>query len=99
MLKAKDGEYFFSNWLRNRNTVEFLGIWEKLNNSAFNCVEFDIIKSQAGLNSYRLSVKEWMQKTNAVVLFQRQVAMVVLMPIKTSLLNLLCGLALNLKYI
>ena len=32
MLKAKDGEYFFSNWLRNRNTVEFLGIWEKLNN-------------------------------------------------------------------
>ena len=66
MLKAKDGEYFFSNWLRNRNTVEFLGIWEKLNNPAFNCVEFDIIKSQAGLNSYRLSVKEWMQKTNAV---------------------------------
>ena len=60
MLKAKDGEYFFSNWLRNRNTVEFLGIWEKLNNPAFNCVEFDIIKSQAGLNSYRLSVKEWM---------------------------------------
>lgn len=99
MLKAKDGEYFFSNWLRNRNTVEFLGIWEKLNNPAFNCVEFDIIKSQAGLNSYRLSVKEWMQKTMLLVLFQRQVAMVVLMPIKTSLLNLLCGLALNLKYI
>ena len=99
MLKAKDGEYFFSNWLRTRNTVEFLGIWEKLNNPAFNCVEFDIIKSQAGLNSYRLSVKEWMQKQMLLVLFQRQVAMVVLMPIKTSLLNLLCGLALNLKYI
>ncbi len=66
MLKAKDGEFFFSNWLRNRNTVEFLGIWEKLNNPAFNCVEFDIIKSQAGLNSYRLSAKEWMQKTNAI---------------------------------
>lgn len=99
MLKAKDGEYFFSNWLRNRNTVEFLGIWEKLNDPAFNCVEFDIIKSQAGLNSYRLSVKEWMQKQMLLVLFQRQVAMVVLMPIKTSLLNLLCGLALNLKYI
>ena len=99
MLKAKDGEYFFSNWLRNRNTVEFLGIWEKLNNPDFNCVEFDIFKSQAGLNSYRLSVKEWMQKQMLLVLFQRQVAMVVLMPIKTSLLNLLCGLALNLKYI
>lgn len=44
MLKAKDGEFFFSNWLRNRNTVEFLGIWEKLNNPDFNCVEFDIIR-------------------------------------------------------
>ena len=66
MLKAKDGEFFFSNWLRNRNTVEFLGIWEKLNNPNFNCAEFDIIKSQAGLNSYRLSAKEWMQKTNAI---------------------------------
>lgn len=66
MLKAKDGEFFFSNWLRNRNTVEFLGIWEKLNNPDFNCVEFDIIKSQAGLNSYRPSAKEWMQKTNAI---------------------------------
>ena len=66
MLKAKDGEFFFSNWLRNRNTVEFLGIWEKLNNPNFNCAEFDMIKSMAGLNSYRLSVKEWMQKTNAI---------------------------------
>lgn len=66
MLKAKDGDFFFSNWLRNRNTVEFLGIWEKLNNPNFNCVEFDIIKSQAGLNSYRLSAKEWMAKTNAI---------------------------------
>lgn len=66
MLKAKDGEFFFSNWLRNRNTIEFLGILEKLNNSNFNCAEFDIIKSQAGLNSYRLNAKEWMQKTNAV---------------------------------
>ncbi len=66
MLKAKDGEFFFSNWLRNRNTVEFLGIWKKLNNPTFNCAKFDIIKSQAGLNSYRLSAKEWMLKTNAI---------------------------------
>jgi len=48
MLKAKDGEFFFSNWLRNRNTIEFLGIWERLMNPNFNCAEFDIIKSQAG---------------------------------------------------
>lgn len=66
MLRAKDGDFFFSNWLRNRNTVEFLGIWEQLNNPNFNCAEFDIIKSQAGLNNYRLSAKEWMTKTNAI---------------------------------
>jgi len=48
MLKAKDGEFFFSNWLRNRNTIEFLGIWERLMNPNFNCAEFDIIKSQVG---------------------------------------------------
>ncbi len=66
MLKVKDGDFFFSNWLRNRNTIEFLGIWEKLYNPAFNYVEFDIIKSQAGLNSYRLSAKEWVNKTNAI---------------------------------
>ena len=46
MLKAKDGEFFFSNWLRNRNTIEFLGIWERLMNPNFNCAEFDIIKSR-----------------------------------------------------
>ena len=66
MLKAKDGEFFFSNWLRNRNTIEFLVIWERLCNPNFNCVEFDIIKSQAGLNSFRLSAKDWMVKTNAI---------------------------------
>ena len=66
MLKAKDGDFFFSNWLRNRNTVEFLGIWEQLNNPNFNCAEFDIIKSQAGLNNYRISAKEWMEKTKAI---------------------------------
>ncbi|MFI3286681.1 MAG: KilA-N domain-containing protein [Rikenellaceae bacterium] len=66
MIRSKDGEFFFSNWLRNRNTVEFLGIWEKVNNPDFNYVEFDIIKSNAGLNSYRLSAKEWSSKTNAI---------------------------------
>lgn len=66
MLKAKDGDFFFSNLLRNRNTIEFLGIWEKLMNPDFNCAEFDIIKSQAGLNRFRLSAKEWMEKTHAI---------------------------------
>ena len=66
MLKAKDGEFFISDWLRNRNTVEFLGIWESIYNPGFNYGEFAIIKSQAGLNSYKLSVKEWVEKTQAI---------------------------------
>ncbi|MDP1721932.1 MAG: KilA-N domain-containing protein [Candidatus Gottesmanbacteria bacterium] len=66
ILKAKDGDFFISDWLRNRNTVEFLGIWEKLHNPNFNYGEFATIKSQAGLNSYKISVKEWVKKTNAV---------------------------------
>lgn len=66
MLKAKDGNFFISDWLRNRNTIEFLGIWEQVNNPNFNYGEFAIIKSQAGLNSYKISAKEWVEKTNAV---------------------------------
>ena len=66
MLKAKDGDFFISDWLRNRNTVEFLGIWESVHNPAFNYGEFATIKSQAGLNSYKISVKEWVAKTGAV---------------------------------
>jgi len=66
MLKAKDGEFFISDWLRNRNTVEFLGIWESVFNPDFNYGEFAAIKSQAGLNSYKISVKEWVEKTRAI---------------------------------
>ena len=66
MLKAKDGDFFISDWLRNRNTIEYLGIWESVYNPDFNYGEFAIIKSQAGLNSYKLSVKEWAEKTNAI---------------------------------
>jgi len=66
MLKAKDGDFFISDWLRNRNTIEYLGIWETVYNPNFNYGEFAIIKSQAGLNSYKISVKEWVEKTNAI---------------------------------
>lgn len=71
MMKAKDGEFFFHNWLRNRNTIEFLGIWEKVHNAEFNYVEFDRIKSVAGLNSFRLSAKEWITSTNAIGLISK----------------------------
>ena len=66
MMRSKDGEFFFHNWLRNRNTVEFLGTWEKAFNPEFNSAEFDIIKSKAGLNNFRLSAKEWTEKTHAI---------------------------------
>lgn len=66
MLKAKDGDFFVSDWLRNRNTVEFLGIWERVHNLNFNYGEYAIISSKAGLNSYKISVKEWVEKTNAI---------------------------------
>ena len=54
------------NWLRNRNTVEFLGIWETLHNPDFNSVEFDGIKIQTGLNSFILTPKQWIEKTAAI---------------------------------
>ncbi len=54
------------NWLRNRNTIEFLGIWEQLNNSNFKPVEFDGFRKEAGLNSFTLTPKQWIEKTNAV---------------------------------
>ena len=54
------------NWLRNRNTIEFLGIWEQLNNPDFKPVEFDGIRMQAGLNSFTLTPKQWIEKTGAI---------------------------------
>jgi len=72
MLKAKDGDFFIKDWLRNRNTLEFLGIWERIHNAGhFNWGEFALIKSQAGLNRYTISVKQWVEKTNAIGLIAR----------------------------
>ena len=66
MLRSKDGGFFISDWLRNRNTLEYLGIWERVHNPNFNWGEFATIKSQAGLNSYKISVKDWVAKTQAI---------------------------------
>ena len=68
MIKAKDGDFFVSDWLRNRNTMEYIGIWEQIYNPDFNYGEFAIIKSQAGLNSFKISVKELIEKTNLISL-------------------------------
>ncbi len=66
MLRAKDGEFFITDWLRNRNTLEYIGIWEQVYNPDFNYGEFAIIKNQSGLNSFKISVKEFVAKTNAI---------------------------------
>jgi len=54
------------NWMRNRNTVEFLGIWERLNNPDFKPLEFEGFRMQAGLNSFVLTPKQWIEKTGAI---------------------------------
>jgi hypothetical protein len=74
IARYKDSErtdYIIMNWLRNRNTIEFLGIWEHLNNPGFNPIEFDGIKKQAGLNSFILTVKRWVDATAAIGIFSK----------------------------
>ena len=69
IAKFKNAEHpddVIRNWLRNRNTVEFLGVWERLNNPTFNPVEFDGIRIQTGLNSFTLTPKQWIEKTGAI---------------------------------
>ena len=53
MLNAKDGDFFVSDWLRNHNTMEFLGVWERIYNPNFNYGEFATIRNQAGLNNFK----------------------------------------------
>ena len=62
----KRTDYLISNWLRNRNTIEFLGIWEVLNNPAFNPIEFDGFRKSAGLNSFVLTTKQWVERTRSI---------------------------------
>ncbi len=62
----ENGLALIEKWLRNKNTIEFLGIWEEMYNPGFNSTEFEGIKNQAGLNRFILSVKQWVEKTNSV---------------------------------
>ena len=71
MMVAKDGEFFITDWLRNKNTLEYIGIWEKVYNPNFNYGEFAIIKNQAGLNRFKISVKDFVSKTNAISLYAK----------------------------
>ena len=69
IARYKDQErsdYVVQNWLRSRNTIEFLGFWEKINNQSFNSIEFDGFRKMAGLNSFILTPKQWIEKTRAI---------------------------------
>jgi hypothetical protein len=69
--KFENGLALIEKWLRNKNTVEFLGIWEKINNTNFNSPEFEGIMLEAGLNRFTLSVKKWSEKTNGIGLIAK----------------------------
>jgi hypothetical protein len=62
---VENGPALIEKWLRNKNTIEFLGIWEEMYNPDFNSPEFGGIKNQAGLNRFVISVKQWVEKTNS----------------------------------
>ena len=68
----KRTDYIIQNWLRNRNTIELLGFWEILNNPDFKPLEFDVFRKKAGLNSFVLTSKQWIEKTNAIGLISKQ---------------------------
>lgn len=63
---AREPKDVVKNWLRNKNTIEFLGLWEKINNPQFKGVEFDSFLSEAGSNAFVLSPQRWIEKTHAV---------------------------------
>ena len=74
IARYKDSErtdYIIQNWLRNRTTIEYLGIWEQLNNPDFKPIEFDGFRKQAGLNSFVLTAKQWIEKTGAIGLVSK----------------------------
>ena len=58
-------------WLKNKDTVLFLGVWEQLNNPSFNSLEFDGIKNEAGCNSFYLSAKKWIEAPGATGLYAK----------------------------
>lgn len=67
----ENGLALIEKWLRNKNTIEFLGIWEEMYNPNFNSPEFEGIKNEAGLNRFILSVKQWTEKTNSMGLIAK----------------------------
>lgn len=66
IIKAQDGDFFISDWIRNANTLDYIAAWEQMYNADFNYGEFAIIRSGAGSNNYKVSIKELTEKTNLI---------------------------------
>jgi hypothetical protein len=71
MVKGFGDDTMIYSWMRNRNTLEFIGIWEEINNPVFKGDEFVTFKSQAGLNSFNLTPRKWIEATNAIGLISK----------------------------
>lgn len=69
---AENPGYVIQNWMRNRNTVRFLGLWEQFHNPVFNYLEFEAIENEAGLNSFVLTPKRWIEATQAIGMVSKQ---------------------------
>ena len=63
---SDDPRFVIQNWMRNRNTLEFIGLWETLNNSNFNRVQFDTFRNDAGLNRFTMTPSKWIESTQAI---------------------------------
>ena len=66
MIQGFGDDTMIYSWLRNRNTLEFIGIWEEINNPGFKGLEFETFKKEAGLNSFHLSPRKWIESTNSI---------------------------------
>lgn len=69
MARYKDlkrTDYIIQNWMRSRSTIEYIGVWEQINNPDFNSIEFDGFRKESGLNNFTLTPKQWIEKTNAI---------------------------------
>jgi len=75
IAKKREGEYpgyVIQNWMRNRSTISFIGLWEALHNPSFNCLEFEAIKTEAGENSFVMTPKRWIEVTGAIGIVSKQ---------------------------
>ena len=69
MARFKDSDrtnYIIQNWMRSRSTIEFIGLWEQMNNLNFKSIEFDAFRNEAGANTFSLTPKRWIEATNAI---------------------------------